>query len=123
MWREELKRGRSYLERGANAAGPTWRMGYMGGAYMREGLQGAALHEGRCYWGAGPTWMEVTTPLAMPDSLPATERTPRRSWDMSGALGNALVNRYEPVAMETRTPLILIDFILDFISSFLSISY
>ena len=25
---------------------------------------------------------------------------------MSGALGNALVNRYEPAAMETRTPLI-----------------
>ena len=50
--------------------------------------------------------MEVTTPLAMPDSLPATERTPSRSWDMSGALGNALVNRYEPAATETRTPLI-----------------
>ena len=43
--------------------------------------------------------MELTTPLAMPDSLPATERTPSLSCDMSGALGNTLVKRYELVAI------------------------
>lgn len=42
--------------------------------------------------------MELTTPLAMPDSLPATERTPSFSCDMSGALGSTLVKRYELVA-------------------------
>lgn len=41
------------------------------------------------------TWIVLTTPLAMTESFPATERTPSLSWDMSGALGSMLVNRYE----------------------------
>lgn len=41
------------------------------------------------------TWMVLTTPLAMTESFPATERTPSLSWDMSGAFGSMLVNRYE----------------------------
>lgn len=41
------------------------------------------------------TWIVLTTPLAMTESFPATERTPSLSWDMSGAFGSMLVNRYE----------------------------
>lgn len=41
-----------------------------------------------------PTWIVFTTPLAMTESFPATERTPSLSWDMSGALGSMSVRRY-----------------------------
>lgn len=41
------------------------------------------------------TWIVLTTPLAMTDSFPATERTPCLSCDMSGALGSTLLRLYE----------------------------
>lgn len=49
--------------------------------------------------------MELTTPLAITESFPATERTPILSCDMSGALGSMLVRRYElPVNISAKNP-------------------
>lgn len=49
--------------------------------------------------------MELTTPLAITESFPATERTPILSCDMSGALGSMLVRRYElPVNISAKKP-------------------
>lgn len=61
-----------------------------------------------------PTWIELTTPLAMTESFPATERTPSLSCDMSGALGSTLVRRYELAAwtranVKSQDQLILTD--------------
>lgn len=49
------------------------------------------------------TWIELTTPLAMTESFPATERTPSLSCDMSGALGSTLLKRYELPVHTRRT--------------------
>lgn len=48
------------------------------------------------------TWIVLTTPLAITDSFPATERTPSLSCDMSGALGSTLLRRYELAVSASR---------------------